>query len=170
MKKARAVVDGLEKSLTDRETRMEFLSFQITDIDAVGPRAGEDQETEALLPRLRHGVKLTSAAATAWTSLRDEGGAVDALARASTALAHASDLDPVLDALASEIAVLTVTLDDIGSRLREYAESIEHDPQALDEAESRLAVLSALKRKYGPTLDDVLAVRLRLQTELDMLD
>lgn len=163
-------VDELEQALSDRDTRMEYLRFQMSDIDAVGPHAGEDADTEALLPRLRHGEKLTSAAATAWTSVRDEGGAADALAEASTALSHAADLDPVLDGLAGELTELVVTLDDIGSRLRVYSESIEHDPQALDAAESRLAELSALKRKYGATLDEVLDLRARASDELEMLD
>lgn len=167
---ARATLDELERSLADRDSRMEYLRFQVSDIDSVGPRAGEDAEIEAVLPRLRHGEKLTSVAATAWTSLRDEGGAADALAEASAALSHASDLDPVLDGLATELADSVVTLDDIGSRLRVYSESIEHDPLALDEAESRLAALTALKRKYGATLDDVIAMRARATIELDMLD
>jgi len=166
---ARAALEKLEAALTDRDTRMEYLRFQVSDIDSVAPRPGEDAEIEALLPRMRHGEKLTSAAATAWMSLRDEGGAADAMAEASAALSHAADLDPVLDELASELAGLVAMLEDIGNRLRVYSESIEHDPEELDAAESRLAGLATLKRKYGATLDAVIDVRTRAEVELSML-
>jgi DNA repair protein RecN (Recombination protein N) len=167
---ARATLEELERSLSDRDRRIEYLRFQVSDIDAVGPRAGEDTEVESRLPRLRHAEKLIGAAGTAWMSLRDESGAADALAEASAALAQVSDLDPVLDGVAAELAECGVALEDIGSRLRIYSESIEHDPQALDEAESRLATLAALRRKYGNTLEDIIELRARAMSELDMLE
>lgn len=163
-------VRHLEHSLADRDRRVDYLRFQIADIDAVAPHAGEDADIEAVLPRLRHGERLTSAASGAWTALRDEDGASDRLGQAYSALATAHGLDPALDAISEELAGALAGIEELGYRLRSYAESIAHDPRALDEAEMRLATLDALKRKYGPSLADVLAAREAGDLELDALD
>jgi len=163
-------VKQLELALSDRDRRADYLRFQIVDIDAVGPHAGEDAEIEAILPRLRHGEKLTSAASDAWTVLRDDDGASDRLGQAYSTLTSTHGLDPALDAIAEELASALAAVEDVSFRLRSYAESIAHDPRALDEAEMRLATLDALKRKYGPSLDAVRAAREAAETELDALD
>lgn len=163
-------VKHLEYALSDRDRRVDYLRFQIADIDAVGPHAEEDAAIEAVLPRLRHGERLTSAASGAWTALRDDDGASDRLGQAHSVLATAHGLDPALDAIADELAAALAAIEDLGYRLRSYAESIAHDPRALDEAEVRLAMLDALKRKYGPSLADVLAARESAEVELDTLD
>jgi len=163
-------VKHLELALADRDRRADYLRFQIADIDAVGPHPEEDAEIEALLPRLRHGEKLTSAASGAWTALRDDDGASDRLGQAYSALTSAHGLDPALDQIAEELECALAAVEDVSSGLRSYAESIAHDPRALDEAELRLATLDALKRKYGPSLEAVRAAREAAEVELDSLD
>jgi DNA repair protein RecN (Recombination protein N) len=161
---------ALEGTLADRTRREEFLRFQIADIDAVGPEAGEDEGLTALLPRLRHGQRLTAAAAAAFAALKEDGGVSDGLTAAAGALGAASGLDPALDALADAVGRLDVEVQEIAGSLRTYAESIEHDPAALDRAEGRLHQLSDLMRKYGPTLDAVISAHAEATRELEMLD
>jgi DNA repair protein RecN (Recombination protein N) len=167
---ARAALGELEEALADRDRRSDYLRFQIADIDGVAPQAGEDAELEARLPRLRHGERLTEAAGSAWAALRDEGGASDALTAAISALSAAAGLDPALDAIAEAVARLDVELTEVASTLRDYAEGVEHDPAALDETERRLQQLADLTRKYGPTLDDVIAAREQAAREIEMID
>lgn len=167
---ARTALAELEESLADRERQADFLRFQLSDIESAAPRVGEDDEIDAALPRLRHAERLMDAAATAHAALRDEEGAWEALGAAVAALSAASGLDPALDVLHDELVQATAAVDDVGSRLRAYAESVEHDPRALDEAEARRAVLDTLKRKYGPTLDDVVRVRGQAVERLAALD
>jgi len=167
---ARTALAELEESLADRERQADFLRFQLNDIESAAPRVGEDDEIDAALPRLRHAERLMDAAATAHAALRDEEGAWEALGAAVAALSAASGLDPALDVLHDELVQVTAAVDDVGSRLRAYAESVEHDPRALDEAEARRAVLDTLKRKYGPTLEDVVRVRAQAMERLAALD
>ncbi len=167
---ARTALAELEESLADRERQADFLRFQLNDIESAAPRTGEDDEIDALLPRLRHAERLMDAAATAHAALRDEEGAWEALGAAVAALSGASGLDPALDALHDDLVQAAAAVDDVGSRLRAYAESVEHDPRALDEAEARRAVLDTLKRKYGPTLGDVARVRDQAVERLAALD
>lgn len=158
--RARGQVAELEDTLAAREQQRDFLAFKVEEIDAVDPRAGEDDELESALPRMRHGERLAEAAASAHRALADdEGAAADRLAEAMVALRSASGIDPDLDSVATDLGSLAAELDDVGTRLRRYADTLEHDPAALNATEARLAMLAALKRKYGPALGDVLAAR-----------
>jgi DNA repair protein RecN (Recombination protein N) len=160
----------LESALADRERQADYLRFQVRDIDALGPRAGEDEALEALLPRLRFGERLTSASASAYQILRGEAGATDALSEGIAALSAASGLDPAFDGLRDRLLKLTDDVEALTAEVRDYAEGIDHDPKVLDETESRLAAIGALKRKYGPTLEDVLRTREDAQRRLAALD
>ncbi|MBE0475999.1 MAG: DNA repair protein RecN [Coriobacteriia bacterium] len=165
--------DGLEAlraSLADRERRLDYLRFQVTEIAAAAPGEGEDAAIEATLPALRHGERLTSAAASAYRALREDGGAVDSLAAARRVLAGVGGIDPALDALAEELEGAAASLEEAAWQLRSRAEAVAHDPRELDEAESRLATLQLLKKKYGPTLADVLRTRAEAEAEISGLE
>jgi len=166
---AAAERDELAEALRDRDRRADLLQYQVDEIDALSPQAGEDDALEARLPMLRHGERLAEAASTAFARLRDDDGAGDALAEASASLNHVAGLDPELDALAERLADAVAAISDVGSDLRRYGERIEYDPVALNDAEARLAALSTLKRKYGPTLADVLAARESAAATLEAL-
>ncbi|MDO9556790.1 MAG: DNA repair protein RecN [Coriobacteriia bacterium] len=170
LKTTDAEVESLEAALADRERQADYLSFQVKDIDAVAPRVGEDAELEALLPRLRFGERLTTASAAAYQALRGESGAADGLSESLTVLSLATGLDPAFDDLREEALRLSESVESLAGRLREYAEGVDHDPRALEDAESRLAGIGALKRKFGPSLDDVLRTRAEAEQRLSALD
>lgn len=167
---ARSALAGIEAALADRDRKVDYLRFQVSDIDAVAPREGEVEDLQSLLPRLRHAERLTGAVSGAWGVLRDEEGASDRISAALSVLSPVHGLDPALDELADEVARLDVELAEVSSALRTYLGSIEHDPGALDQVESRLQQLSDLTRKYGPTMHDVLQTRASAESELAVLD
>lgn len=167
---ARDALAALEDALQDRDRRSDYLAFQVSEIDAVAPKPGEDDEITARLPQLRHGERLAEASAAAFRALRQDDGASDAVARAQDALASVAGLDPALDDLASALADAAATLDDVGARVRDYGDGVTYEPEALNEAEARLAALATLKRKYGPTLEDVLETRVQAQSRLSALE
>ncbi|MBN1192294.1 MAG: DNA repair protein RecN [Coriobacteriia bacterium] len=167
---ARGHLAGIEGVLADRDRRAEYLRFLIGDIDAVSPGDGEIEELEARLPRLRHGDRLSGAANSAWASLREDDGASDHLSRAASALGAAAGLDPVLDALSEVVKRIDLELQDAAVSLREYADTVEHDPAALDAVEQRLHQLADLTRKYGPGLEDVIRTREEAAHELELLE
>lgn len=167
---ARRRRDELETALADRDRRADYLRFQLADIDAVGPRAGEYEDLEARLPRLRHGERLQAAAGIAWGALKDEDCASDRLSSAIASLAAAQGLDPALDALGQAVRELDVELQDVAASLRSYLETVEHDPAALDDTERRLHRLTDLMRKYGGDMDGVLRAREEAERELELID
>lgn len=167
---ARQRLASLEDALRDRDRKADYLRFQVADIDAAAPREGELEELQARLPRLRHAGRLTEASSLGWSALRDDGGASDSLSAALAALGQARGLDPVLDATASTLERLDVEIAEAAAALRDYADSIEHDPAALDETERRLQTLTDLQHKYGPSITEVLRVRADALKELELLE
>lgn len=167
---ARSRLDEVEAALTDRDKRIDYLRFQVADIERVAPQPGEFEELEARLPRLRYGERLAGAASAAWSSLRDEEGASDRFSSAMAALAQAHGLDPALDVLGDAVAALDVELQDIAAGLREYIESVEHDPSALDATERRMQQLTDLARRYGGDTVSVIRAHDEALRELELLD
>lgn len=168
--RAQGQLAAIEEALKDRDRKADYLRFQVAEIDGVAPREGEDEELHARLPRLRHAGKLTEASALAWGTLRDDGGASDALTAALAALGAARGLDPELDVVAETLERLDVDLAEAAAVLRTYSDGIDHDPAALDATERRLQALGDLARKYGPSLAEVLRVRDEAARELEMLE
>jgi DNA repair protein RecN (Recombination protein N) len=168
--RARQEAEMLAAALRDRDSRMDGLRWTIEEIDSVSPQPGEDVAIETQLPRMRHAERLTEASVTAFNALRRDGGASDALDEALAALHAAAGLDPALDAMADDLGVSMAAIDDAGTRIRAYGESIDYDLGALNEAEARLLALTSLKRKHGLTLDDVFAARESAAAELETLE
>lgn len=166
---ARTRIEDIERSIADRDRRLDYLEFQLAEIDSVAPRPGEDEELQAELPRLRHGERLTGAGNAAWMALSGEDGAIDHLSVALQALGSARSLDPALDALAADAERMDVELGELAISLRDYAEEIDHDPGALDSLERRLQALVDLRRKYGGTIADVIAMRDAAAREIEAL-
>jgi DNA repair protein RecN (Recombination protein N) len=165
-REARAEWRRTEQAVVEATTRIEAagrdadrLRRLIAETDAVGPVAGEDETLEARLPALQHSERLTEAATVAAGLLRGEGGALDSLALAASALSRVAGIDPTLDSLAAQIGDSQALVDDAGSSIRAYGDAVEHDEGFLEATLARLSVLTSLKRAYGPTLDDVLASR-----------
>ncbi len=166
---ARALAE-LSGALADRERRLDYLRFVVEEVDALVPTEGEDDAITERLPRMRHGERLTEASATAHRALADDEGAADALAEALAALRRVVGVDPQLDSLAEELADADARVSDLAGRLRAYGEGVDYDAAALNTAEARLAALATLKKKYGPTLADVLATRERAFAEIAALE
>jgi len=152
----KAALDLLLGQLAEAKRRADYLEFVTNEISSVNPSIEEESDIERRLPGLRHGERLSAAAAEAHSALRDEAGASDSLAVAHSSLRHVSDLDPQLDAMSDRLGEVVVVVEDLAADLRGYADSLEHDPALLDALQSRMAALAGLKKKYGPTTDDVL--------------
>ena len=167
---AKGTLDRLVEQLAQAKRRTDYLEFVMNEIESVGPSVEEESEIERRLPGLRHAERLAAAGVEAYSALRDEAGASDALAMAHSALRHAADPDPVLDAFAERLAELVALSDDLAADLRGYAESLEHDPAALDTVQARLAEYVALKKKYGPTVREVLQTLHDAQETLSALE
>jgi DNA repair protein RecN (Recombination protein N) len=157
----------LERGRGEREA---FLSFQLQSIDALAPRPGELAELTAERSRLRHAGRLHEVTRRASARLDQGDDALcDALARLASELRAAAELDPALAPAAASLDACWTDLREAAREIARYAERAEADPGRLSEIEDRMYRLEGLLRQHGPTIDDVLAARARIASELEQL-
>lgn len=158
---------------TDDQTRMQridLLSYQINEIEAADLRAGEEEELLLRREVLSHAEKIESALASAYSLCSDDDCARDNLSRASTDLENVAAFDPRLTELSQRMSALCDDLNDLSGDLRDYLDGQSFDPAELDAVEERLDLIHRLKRKYGSTVDEILAFYEAAQKELDALN
>ncbi|NLG26169.1 MAG: DNA repair protein RecN [Clostridiales bacterium] len=170
---ARRELDALKRDLGERERAMGILAFQLDEIDKVRAKKGEDDKLERQFQLMGSAEKIATGLTRAY-HLVYEGGerspsAQEALKRAAAALQPIAGLDERFEALRSRLEELYYAAQDAGYELQGLKEDAAFDPAAFDKVGGRLDALDKLKRKYGPTLDDVLRFRDEAAAQLDAL-
>jgi DNA repair protein RecN (Recombination protein N) len=134
-----------------RLREVDFLRFQLSELEAAGYSARELSDLTRERDRLRNVTDLLQSTAAAASALSpDEGdGAIDAIAGAVSELERASRYDGGLSGLLERLGGLSAELEDVLYELRSYVDELEADPNRLEAVEDRLAALRALERKYG---------------------
>ncbi|MEJ7795716.1 MAG: DNA repair protein RecN [Nocardioides sp.] len=166
-------LDDVTSHARDRAREADLLRFGVGEIGAVSPAPGEDIELAADESRLGHADTLRLAAETARSALSGDGDQPDALGAVSgarAALESVRDHDPEAAALADRVTELSYVLADLAADVASYSSSVETDPNRLAAVSERRAALTALTRKYGETIDEVLAWQERSSTRLLDLD
>jgi DNA repair protein RecN (Recombination protein N) len=167
-------ISGLERNERELERRVELLRFQAEEIGAARLRSGELDELEAERRVLANAEQLRLLAAQVHAALAGEEGdetpaALDTLAGARRALDDLIRLDPRLADQASALADALFKLEDVVAAVRDYREEVAADPERLAAVEERLDLLARLRRKYGATIEDILAYGAEAEAELDQL-
>ena len=169
----RAAADALQRTqLTDREkrARSEIAAFQIQEIDAVTPRAGEDDALAAERQVLSNADRLSRMSGEAYAALYEgDHAALTMLAGVWKRVSELATLDPRAAAYLESRDEVATRLEDLAFFLRDYRGRLDAAPGRLQAVEDRLAALERVKRRYGPTLQDVIDRRAALQVELDEL-
>jgi len=157
----RRELNDLRKAQADADRKIEVLTYQVEEIEAARLKPGEDEELRKERDRLANAESLAQNAQETLAIL-DEGSpempaASDLVGQAAQALAALAKIDSAQSELANQAEVLLDTMSDIVHNLRDYLEQIEFNPKRLDEVEERLDLLHSLKRKYGGSIQSVLA-------------
>lgn len=146
------------QSEQERLRALDLLRFQVDELGQARLEPREDERLESEREVLRNLEKVRSAAATAHAALyEDEGSALARLATVDRALDDLARYDRALESHREPLSAARATLDDLGRALGDYIDRLEAEPGRLDEVEDRLALLDRLKRKYGATVDEMLA-------------
>jgi len=155
----------------ERARRLDVLAFQIDDIAKVDPRPEEEEELLKTREKLRNAQKIVGGAAESLSILDgDEGvGALQALSIALARLHSVSQYDQPLEDWAERLDSVRIEVDDIASGLRDYVEGFDFDGRYADKIERRVDEIKRLKRKYGATVEEVLATLEQCQAEYDAL-
>ncbi|WP_375389180.1 DNA repair protein RecN [uncultured Amnibacterium sp.] len=158
----RAELERLTAEQDARVAEAGELRTALAEIEGVAPQPGEDAELAALSDRLSAQDELRVAAATAHEALSaDDVGALDALSllvEARRALERAAPIDPAIAVIAESVATLSSLAADASAELASYLAGLDPDaPARLEVVQQRINELAVLMRRYGPSLDDVLA-------------
>ncbi len=154
----------------ERAARLEWLSFQLSELDAVQPRAGEDDELQASKTRLVHAERLQRLAREGYDLLVDQDGSAQALlAAVGRRVDELAQIDTSFGRFVAERPALTDYITDLGRALVATGESVEDAAERLALVEDRLALLDRVKRRHGPSLDAVLAWWEGARVELENL-
>jgi DNA repair protein RecN (Recombination protein N) len=167
----RRELDEIRASSEARLREVDFLRFQVSELESAGYDAGEISDLTRERDRLKNVTDLLQAAAAATVALsaEDGAGAIDSVARASSELETASRYDEGLTALLLRLGGLSAELEDVLYELRSYVDELEADPGRLEAVEDRLAAMRALERKYGDVESYLEESRARL-SRLENLD
>ena len=169
-KDAAAEFDRVRAAGEASTARLDEARFTLRQIDAVDPQEGEYDELTAELARSEHAETLATAADAAHAALSGDGGALDALGSAISALEGAARFDESLGAYADSLREAGYILEDVAREARDYRDDVEFDPELLAEKQERMAAMQGLMRAYGPRMEDVLARRAEAAELVSLVD
>ncbi|MCL1974775.1 MAG: DNA repair protein RecN, partial [Firmicutes bacterium] len=149
MKEKQKFFDNYEQNKAKKQERMAVLSVEIKELEKAALKQNEEDELRRESQRLSQAEKLLALSATALHELSKNSGAAEALSMAAEVLRQIIQIDEQAQSLAERVESLYYEVEDAARELADYAEAIGTDAHRLDELESRLALLSRLKKKYG---------------------
>ena len=163
-------LDALITDETEKQRKIDLLQYQVQEIEDAGLTAGEEQTLENRRKVLFNASAIRDRLAQSYALLSgsdDAAGAVDLLGEASNAVDAAAQLDPALTAAAGQLLDLYYNAKDVAADLIGRLDAYDTNDAELDEVEQRLDLLYRLKRKYGSTVEDVIAFGQKAREELD---
>jgi DNA repair protein RecN (Recombination protein N) len=163
-------LESLRRSESERARRLEELRQKMAEIDRVSPREGEEEELLAARDRLRHAEEIAEAAGGLASLLGGGEGAAGSLLReALRHLRRLCEVDAAWVPYLKDLEGASAVLASVGSEAERTASDTAFDPAALERIEERLQDLDRLKRRYGPSLEDVLKNRRSFEEEAGFL-
>ena len=163
-------LDALITDEAEKLRKIDLLQYQVQEIEDAGLTAGEEQTLENRRKVLSNASAIRDRLAQSYALLSgsdDAAGAVDLLGEASNAVDAAAQLDPALTAAAGQLLDLYYNAKDVAADLIGRLDTYDTNDAELDEVEQRLDLLYRLKRKYGSTVEDVIAFGQKAREELD---
>ena len=165
-------LDALITDEAEKQRKIDLLQYQVQEIEDAGLTAGEEQTLENRRKVLANASAIRDRLAQSYALLSgsdDAAGAVDLLGEASNAVDTAAQLDPALAAAAGQLLDLYYNAKDVAADLIGRLDAYDTNDAELDEVEQRLDLLYRLKRKYGSTVEDVIAFGQHAREELDTI-
>ena len=170
--KVKKELDAMITDEAEKQRRIDLLTYQVQEIEEAGLTAGEEQTLESRRKVLANASTIRDRIAQCYALLSggDEApGAVDLLGEASNAVDAAAQLDGELSAGAGQLLDLYYTAKDVAADLIGRLDAYDTNDAELDEIEQRIDLIYKLRRKYGDTVEDILAFGERARKELEMI-
>lgn len=172
MGKVKREMAALQMDEAEKSRKIDSLSFQIGELERADLKAGEEDELTTRRNVLRNAGKLIDAIEGAHLALSgddDQDGAVSLIMSAEQSLFTARSISDEVSELTEKLTELRCAADDAAELVRDLRLGLEFEPGELDELEGRLDVIYRLRKKYGPTVEDMLAYLEKCREELDQI-
>ncbi len=161
----------LQRGIREDEERQELTRFQMKEIDTARIKEGEDALLEEERKRLRYAEELRESVAESYQLLYEKGDSVlSDISHCIKRMEKGAEVDRRLIGIKDALEKAKVELEETALELRDLRKTITADPSRLEEVEERLQLLNRLKRKYGPSLEDVQRFRDKISLMVDNLD
>lgn len=170
--KVKKELDAMITDEAEKQRRIDLLTYQVQEIEEAGLTAGEEQTLEARRKVLANASTIRDRVAKAHALLSgddDTPGAVDLLGEASNAMDMAAQLDESLSGVSGTLMDLYYSAKDAAAELIDRLDAYDTNDAELDEIEQRLDLLYRLKRKYGDTVEDIIAFGQKAREELEQI-
>ena len=170
--KVKKELDAMITDEAEKQRRIDLLSYQVQEIEEAGLTADEEQTLEARRKVLANASTIRDRVAKAHALLSgddDTPGAVDLLGEASNAMDTAAQLDESLSGVSGTLMDLYYSAKDAAAELIDRLDAYDTNDAELDEIEQRLDLLYRLKRKYGDTVEDIIAFGQKAREELEQI-
>ena len=170
--KVKKELDAMITDEAEKQRRIDLLSYQVQEIEEAGLTAGEEQTLESRRKVLANASTIRDRVAKAHVLLSgddDTPGAVDLLGEASNAMDTAAQLDESLSGVSGTLMDLYYSAKDAAAELIDRLDAYDTNDAELDEIEQRLDLLYRLKRKYGDTVEDIIAFGQKAREELEQI-
>jgi DNA repair protein RecN (Recombination protein N) len=170
-KQIKSRIDELLQGEQERLRLMDLWTFQKREIEEAKLQPGEDERLETEKSVLANAEKIYSAAMNAFDLLYEGAGSTSATLRsAQKQIEELLRYEPKFQEALASLENARISVEDVGASLRDYAGGIESSPEHLAKIEDRLALLDRLKRKYGPTLQDVINLGAEVSRKLSEIE
>ncbi len=167
----RARIEELEQGEQDRLRLVDLWIFQKREIEEARLQSGEDDQLESEKRVLANAEKIYNAAMNAFDLLYEgNGSTASSLRAAQKQVEELVRYEPKFQEALAALETARISVEDVGATVRDYAGGIHASPEHLGQVEDRLALLDRLKRKYGPTLDEVIQFAADVSRKLSELE
>ncbi|MDA8215730.1 MAG: DNA repair protein RecN, partial [Nitrospiraceae bacterium] len=163
----RSKVNELKERIRERSQRIEFLRFQINEIDSANLKHGEKEAIEEEMKILLNLSKLKESSETAYSLLYDsEGACLEQMSNAASRIRDMVNFDPGAKELLDIVESAISQIEDAVLFLRKFKDKYDIDPQKLSELDERLDLVKRLEKKYGEGIDGILKYKEKAEEEL----
>ena len=165
-----AALEALRNAENATEHEIDLLKHQISEIDAAQLNPAEEQDLEDRWRRANNASRLMESAAAAISTLNGENGILDRLGELQRLVRDLEKLDPSISEKTASLETAAVELQDLEGNLADYTQELEINPAEAETLAERVNLIESLKRKYGPSLADVLNRRDNAAARLDSIE
>src|SRR5690606_30993003 len=166
-----AELEALRSGISQALQLADLYRFQVEEISSANVMMGEDEELEVERKRLSGGEKLLDSVSQAYDGLYGSRAGLEMIGTAMERLQQAVEFDSQqLAPIHEQMQSAYYQLEDAAFQLRAYRDQLEFDPERLNQVEDRLNVIQGLKRKYGATIEDIIAHFEKISLDLDRLE